>query len=332
MNRPAATFLLVATWLIGAGAAFAGAFTSTEPRDWLERMGTAMSQMNYQGTFVYVQDDEVVTMRITHIADEAGVRERLVAMSGAPREVLRDSNGVRWVLGDDHSVLRDEAFKQSFFPQLPLDPQDQAAHSYRLKLGGTGRIAGQPVRRLDVIPNDKYRYGYSLWLEEHSALLLQWQLLDPAGDSLAKLMFTEIRMGSEVDPSELLPSSPLTKFKTVDSRLPAGRSEQQLTPRWRPSRLPPGFALADHRYYSMPGQASLPGSTFEHLVYSDGLAAVSVYVESGTEAGSGVAGISRLGTTHAFSRNADGMLITVVGDVPAATVRLIGDAVAPASH
>lgn len=84
----------------------ASALAEPDARDWLERMSAAMSQMDYQGTFVYVQGDDVVTMRITHVADEAGVRERLVSMSGAPREIIRDSNGVRWVLGDDHSVDR----------------------------------------------------------------------------------------------------------------------------------------------------------------------------------------------------------------------------------
>jgi sigma-E factor negative regulatory protein RseB len=297
-----------------------------DPRQWLERMTTAMSQMSYQGTFVYVQGDEVVTMRITHVADEAGVRERLVAMSGAPREVLRDSSGVRWVLGDDHSVLQDQAFSRSFFPQLPTDERDRTERSYTLKLGGTERIAGQSVRNLEVMPRDDYRYGYSLWLEGHSALLLKWQLIDNDGKALAKLMFTDIRMGSEVDPDELNPSSQLKKFRTVESRLPAGRGLAQTAPHWRPARLPPGFELTAHRYFG-PQESGM----YEHLVYSDGLAAVSVYVESDGSEGAQDPGLSRHGTTHAFSKTADGVLITVIGDVPAATVELIGDAVVAAA-
>ena len=332
----ATALLLVAAWLTGTGTATAGAFTSEDPHAWLERMGAAMSQMDYQGTFVYVQGDEVVTMRITHMADDDGVRERLVAMSGSPREILRDSDGVRWVVGDDHSVLKDPAFSRSFFPQLPLDLKDQADRSYQLKLGGVGRIAAQSVRRLDIIPRDDYRYGYSLWLEEHSALLLKWQLLAPDGQSLAKLMFTDFRMGSEVDPSELVSSSALRKFKTVESRLPGGRSDPREAPRWKPLRLPPGFELTDHRYYSLkqpsgddPAQAA---GAFEHLVYSDGIAAVSVYIESGEEEPDSKIRVKRLGTTHAFSHSSDGVLVTVVGDVPEATVRLIGGAVGPVAE
>jgi sigma-E factor negative regulatory protein RseB len=328
MNRRATAALLVAAWLMGSSATVAagGSGAGDDPRDWLARMTAAMSQMSYQGTFVYVQGDEVVTMRITHVADEAGVRERLVALSGAQREVLRDSSGVRWVLGDDHSVLQDQAFGRSFFPQLPTDEQDRTERSYTLKLGGTERIAGQTVRNLEVLPNDDYRYGYSLWLEEHSALLLKWQLIDSDGKTLAKLMFTDIRMGSEVDPDELNSSNPLKKFRTVESRLPAGLGLTPMAPQWWPERLPPGFELTVQRYFGPQGSGM-----YEHLVYSDGLAAVSVYVESGGSGWEQDPGLSRHGTTHAYSKTADGVVITVVGDVPAATVKLIGEAVVVAT-
>lgn len=323
MSLQAATRLLAVVCLIGAGPALAG--LNNDPGKWLERMSTAMSQMSYQGTFVYLQGDDVVTMRITHVAGEMGVRERLVSLSGAPREVLRDSTGVRWVLGDDHSVLQDQGFNRTFFPQLPLDQQGQARRSYALKLGGIGRVAGQSVRNLIISPRDHYRYGYSLWLEAHSAILLKWELIDSNRKPLAKLMFTDIRIGAEVDRAELQPSNQLKKFKTVESRLPAGRGAVASPPRWQPSSLPPGFELTDHRYFGQQGS-----EIFEHLVYSDGLAAVSVYVESAGDSSGQQSGLSRLGTTHAFSRAADGLAITVVGDVPAITVKLIAETVSSA--
>ena len=322
MNARSAAALLVAFCLGWTGVCRAG--HSDDPQDWLERMSAAMSQMSYQGTFVYVQGNEVETMRITHVSDEHGIRERLVSLSGAPREVLRDSNGIRWVLGDDRSVLEDQSFTRSFFPELPVDQQQDTSASYVLKMGGTERIAGHTARNLRVIPRDNYRYGYSLWLEEHSGLLLRWTLLDSDQQSLAKLMFTDIRLGSEVDPEELKPGSQLKKYKTVESGLPAGQKVSRTQPRWLPSHLPPGFRLTDHRYQDPDG-----GPMYEHLVYSDGLAAVSVYVESNSELAESESGISHLGTTHAFSRSVDGMAVTVVGDVPAITVEYIANAVAP---
>jgi len=320
MSASAPRAILLVAWLLGATQLFASA--GEDPRDWLEKMSTAMSQMDYQGTFVYVQGDEVVTMRITPVADEKGIRERLVSVSGAPREVLRDSNGVRWVLGDDHSVLADQPFNRSFFPQLPLDQQGATERCYALNFGGNGRIAGQAVRSINVLPRDDYRYGYTLWLEQRSALLLKWELVDPERKPLAKLVFTDFRVGSEVDASELTPSSQLSKYRTVESALPSGRGQVTAPPRWQPRTVPPGFELTAHRFFGKQGQGM-----FEHLVYSDGLAAVSVYVESGGSDGRQPTGLSRMGTTHAFSRISDDMMITVIGDVPEATVRYIGDAV-----
>jgi len=327
MKIRTATVGLVAFCLALTGLAWAG--SAENPRDWLERMSTAMSQMSFQGTFVYVQGDEVVTMRITHVSDQQGVRERLVSVSGAPREVLRDSSGVRWVLGDDQSVLEDSAFNRTFFPDLPIDQQGGMDRSYVLKFGGKERIAGQMARNLKVLPRDNYRYGYSLWLEQHSGLLLKWELIDSNRKSLAKLMFTDIRLGSEVDPDELKPSSQLRKFKTVESELPSGRTGSQDSLRWQPSRLPPGFSMTAHRLFGRESEG-----IYEHLVYSDGLAAVSVYVESRDENQAKSPGVSRskLGTTHTFSRVDDDVTITVVGDVPAVTVEFIGNAVGPVSQ
>lgn len=207
---------------------------------------------------------------------------------------------------------------------MPLDQASSAASSYKLKFGGKDRIAGHHAVNINVIPRDNYRYGYSLWLEKHSGLLLAWELLDSRRNSLAKLMFTDLRIGSEVDPAELKPSGQMQKYETVGPSLPSGRSGATDQPRWLPSRLPPGFEMTVHRFHRVPGDEN---AMFEHLVYSDGLAAVSVYVESTNVPEGFRSGINRHGTTHAFSRLKEEMLITVVGDVPAMTVQLIGNSV-----
>ena len=310
---------VLAAFLLGLGLPAAAG----DAGHWVERMSAAMSQMSYQGTFVYVQGDEVESMRITHVSDQDGVRERLVSVSGAEREILRDSSGVRWVQGDDHSVMEDLSFSRSFFPEIPLQTADETSVSYSFELGEKARIAGHSGRKVKIIPRDQYRYGYNLWLEEQSALLLKWELLDSKHKRLAKLMFTDLRLGSEVDLKELESTSQLKEFETLESSLPSGKSLSHSKPKWQPGKLPPGFRLTAHRYLGKQDQ-----EVYEHLVYSDGIAAVSIYVESNND---GLVdkdtGISRMGTTHAFSRLTDDVLITVVGDVPAVTVQTIGESV-----
>lgn len=302
------------------------AYAGNAPYDWLERMGAAMSQMSFQGTFVYVQGDDVETMRITHVAKDGVARERLVSVSGAPRELIRDAAGVRWFAGGKRPGLEDPAVDHPIFFELPINDAAQAADSYDFRLrDDEERIAGHLTRRLDITPRDRFRYGYSLWLEKQSALLLQWRLTNRDGGTLARLMFTDVKIGSEVDPSEL--RSDRTgphDAAPLESGLPAESRTVASPPAWAPTSLPPGFRLASHR---VPNDAADP---FEHLVYSDGIAVVSVYVESPDHRGKRSEGITRMGTTHAYFGSVDGMFVTVVGDVPEATVRLIGEAVGPA--
>lgn len=324
--KPSAVINCLAILLL-AVAFPAGADSNDNAVQWLERMSAAMSQMTYQGTFVYVQGDEVETMRITHVADENGVREHLVSISGLRREILRDSKGVRWVQGEDLQLMEDTDFGRSFFPEIPLGQSDQALASYRLELGPSERIAGHSGRKLQVIPKDDYRYGYKLWLEERSALLLKWELLGSNNQRLARLMFTDLRLGSEVDVKELESTRQLKEYKILQSSLPPGKGIANSEPRWKPSKLPAGFNLTAYRHLGHQDR-----QVFEHLVYSDGLAAVSVYIESADDtAQEQVIGASRLGTTHAYSCVNDGVFITVVGDVPAITVQYIGNAVGMAS-
>jgi sigma-E factor negative regulatory protein RseB len=288
---------------------------------WLERMGAAMSQMNYQGTFVYVRDGNVQSMRITHVVDAQGLHERLVSVSGTPREIVRDAQGVRWTSGEDRTVLANFGGNRTLFPELPLEDSQHAALSYQLRLAKEYRIAGHSGRRVDIVPKDKYRYGYSLWLETQSNLLLQWELTDSRGQTLAKLMFTELKMGSEVDAGELR-SRPVPEPATETPAITGSSTNPRA--QWKPAKIPPGFRLTSHRL-----QLSQQGDAYEHLVYSDGIAAVSVYIEAAEPDSGQDVGLSKMGTTHVFTREVEGELITVLGDVPAVTVKLLGESMVP---
>ena len=289
---------------------------------WLDKMNGAIARLNYQGTFVYMEGDDVQTMRITHIVDDTGIRERLVSLSGPQREIQRDAGGVSWVFEDNRQVMEDSANAMSYFPSFEPESFDSLREHYRMSVGEPYRIAGKTVHTVNITPKDQFRYGYVLWLESETGLLLKWALFDKRRNPLAQLMFTEIRMGDEVDDSELIPAKGRLEYGTVESTIPARTESSEEVPAWTAGRLPPGFELMEYSQLAASGDG-----VFEHLVYSDGFATVSVYVETSPESGSGMEGTSRLGTTHAFSRKATGVSITVIGDVPARTVQFIGNAV-----
>ncbi len=318
-NLPRKTLLLLLAISV-SGSVLAD--NSGQAREWLERMATAMSQMSYQGTFVYVRGGVVETMRITHVTDENGVRERLYSVSGPRREVVRDRKGVRGVLPGSKSVVEDAVVASSYFPELPLSAIDNSTNGYRLELRGKARIAGQTARRVSIFPQDIYRYGYDFWLEERTGLLLKWVLRDSNNRALAKLMFTDFSMGSAVDAQELESDVPKEDFVELRTFSPVMSVVTQTSPRWQPLKLPPGFKLSSH------SDKSGPDGIFEHMVYSDGLAAVSVYVEQKGKDIGVIQGVGQLGTNNSYSRRQGDLQITAIGEVPAITVKIIANSMA----
>jgi sigma-E factor negative regulatory protein RseB len=317
--KPAIRQLLQAG-LLAAISSVVHAGGAEEARHWLERMASAMNHMSYQGTFVYVRGDSVDTMRITHVVDEHGLRERLYSVTGPQREVIRDKNGVRCVLSDDNAVMRDPVVTGAIFPDLPIDDLSGQDGSYRFETGGAARIGGHKGLRVTIVPGDEFRYGYDLWLEESTGLLLKWVLFDAHKNALAKLVFTELKLGADIDMKELESGTPLQDFVKLETGMPEHQVRTRASPKWQPSNLPPGFRLAAHTHQEQEGE-----NVFEHLVYSDGLASVSVYIEKREAASDSVQGLSRIGTANAFSRNLGSRQVTVIGEVPEATVMAIGE-------
>jgi sigma-E factor negative regulatory protein RseB len=317
MVRPIRSFL---PWLLLIAVNMAAHADGGEARKWLERMSGAMNHLDYQGTFVYVRGDLMETMRITHVVEDEGVRERLYSVTGARREIIRDQQGIRCVLGEDQPMLHDAVTTGVLFPGFPLEELQTQHPSYRYEMGGTARIAGHMGRRLTIVPGDRFRYGYELWLETKTGLLLKWVLFDANRNALAKLVFTELRLGNDIDHAELESSLPAEAFTELPSPMPSRQVMTRSSPEWEPESLPPGFRLATHRH-QVDGE-----SVFEHLVYSDGLASVSVYIESNHGEPTIAPGLNRIGTTNAFTRLLGDRQLTVIGEVPAVTVRTIGDA------
>jgi len=308
--------------VLASFSTLAAAGNAGQAREWLERMVEAMQQMSYQGTFVYVRGGNVETMRITHLVNDASVRERLYSVSGPHREVIRDQNGVRCVLADSASVVEDHAMVSDYFPELPLSVIDSQGSGYRLETGGLARIAGHSARRVSISPDDNYRYGYDFWLEQKTGLLLKWVLVDSLEKEFAKLMFTDFAIGEDVNLDEIESASDEQDFVQMKTMSPEKSVVAQSTPRWQPASLPPGFRLTAHNHKAGTDEV------YEHMVYSDGLAAVSVYVEENDKGIAVKPGVSRLGTNYAFVRNQGGLRITVIGEVPVLTVQSIAYAMA----
>ena len=295
-----------------------------EPKQWLEEMNRAVAKLNYKGVYLHIHDAKVEAMRIVHRSHEGQVTERLIRLDGPRREIIRTQDEVTCVLPDKRQVIVERRKgKGALFSILPVYSEGIDRY-YEFQMLEEGKIIGYRTRVIAVHPKDEYRYGYRLWLDEETAMPLKSQLRDGQGNVMEQILFAQIEMPESIAEEEVRPeiSKEFEWFRS-DGRKQAAESAR--IGGWRASSMPTGFALLDSKLTVMAG-AKTP---VEHLVYSDGLASVSVFVEVADSERGIKNGLRRVGSGHAFSTVVEGHHVTAIGEVPSVTVRLIGRSVGP---
>ncbi|HUQ53386.1 MAG TPA: MucB/RseB C-terminal domain-containing protein [Gammaproteobacteria bacterium] len=308
--HPVAAPSLVLLVLVGGHA------TAQEARDWLERMSRAVEDLNYRGTFVHVLDGTAETLHIVHRNADGQSGERIISMDGAGREIVRQGDRVQGIFPDRRIVSFETRNDGSaLVSALPSTTSDLEPH-YDMKLGGAARVAERGVQMLEIKPRDEFRYGYMLWLDQETAMPLQSQLIDEQGQVVEQILFTEIEIPAEIPAAALEPTIDTTGFTMLRAAESAPLAAE--IP-WRAAAVPGGFTL------SVATQSPMAGSDtpVEHLVYSDGLATVSVFIEDPKTKAEVGEGFFSVGSTNAYSLTLDGRKVTAMGEVPRQTVRKI---------
>ena len=235
-----------------------------------------MATRNYDGTFFHLSDGRVETMRIVHRVRGGRVTERLLSLDGSGREFVRNNDELTCYLPDQHTVLVEP--RQDRGPFLGSLPQFGADVNefYRIEALPNARVLGRAARVIVVSPKDQFRFGYRLWLDENTAMPLKTQLCDSRGQVIEQILFARLDMPENIPDSELMPAVRTDGMRWVrqgpahDSAPPAlvGLSSQRIAARISLDGV--GCADAGRRHGARP----------RHLVYSDGLATVSVFVEA----------------------------------------------------
>jgi sigma-E factor negative regulatory protein RseB len=292
-----------------------GHANAQEARDWLERMNRAVEELNYRGTFVHVLDGTAETLHIVHRHADGQSGERILS-DNAGREIVRQGSRVQGIFPDRRVVLFETRSDVSpLVSALPSNTAELEPH-YEITLGGSARVADRPVQVLEIKPRDEYRYGYMLWLDQETAMPLQSQLVDEQGEVVEQILFTDIEIPADIPPAALEPTIDTEGFATL--RAPESTPLANEIP-WRAAAVPGGFKL------SVATQSPIAGSDtpVEHLVYSDGLATVSVFIEDPETKAEVREGFSTVGSTNAYSLTLRGRKVTAMGEVPRQTVRTI---------
>jgi sigma-E factor negative regulatory protein RseB len=307
-------------WLAVVSLAVAGqAVAGESARQWLDEMSTALQSLDYDGTFVYLHDNKLETMRIVRQLDEGGEKERLVSLTGSPREVLRDDRVVTCIIPDNKSVMIGISRPRQPFPEVPKD-LDALSRYYEFEDAGEDRMTGYLTRVIKIKPRDDLRYGYRFWIDTDTRMLIKFDLTGPKGRAIEQVMFTSLDIGKGISAEALKPSLSGDGY-TWHRQENARRKPQQNTdaPGWKVSSLPAGFRMVNFQNKRM----RMDGASAEHMVFSDGLATVSVYVEKLAEGKTPVTGLSSMGAVNAYRAEVGGYQVTVIGEVPRATVQMI---------
>lgn len=300
---------------------------SNDPRHWINRMHMAVDTINYQGTLVRVRqspsaaaDAQSETFRIYHRSVDGEVSERLVGMDGDGFEVIRSNSETICVFPERRSVVvepRANPAKSPLAAGLPAYSETMEGH-YTFAVIADERIAGRQAKVLQIAAADDYRYGYRIWLDTKTAMPLKSQLRTSNGQGLLEeVMFAEITLPGEVDPMMVISAYDISEFDRIvpHANKVVERSAADIS--WAAAKLPPGFVLSAVHHETMPDAAE----PRLHLVYTDGLASVSVFIDSAESEQS--EGAEVMGATHAFTVMVDGQMVTAVGQVPAETARQI---------
>jgi sigma-E factor negative regulatory protein RseB len=312
------------------GLVVASIASAQEPRLWLERMNQALTGRNYDGVFSHWQDGKVEMLHIVHRNQNGAITERLASLDGSGREFIRTGNELTCYLPDTRTVLvetqsGEEGPLLAGFPTF----DEKSADFYDIQELARTRLNRRNTRVIAVTPRDEFRYGYRLWIDESTAMPLKTQLCDTHGRIIEQVVFASLTLASRIPDSAFKPEVATDGFQWLRSapRPPGPEPANTSSALWSALKLPPGFRMTVRSREIMPGAQD----PVAHLVFSDGLASVSVFVETHIAAPPAdqqpVAGVANVGSASAFSTVIDGHKVTAVGEVPPETVRFIASAV-----
>ena len=312
-SRQQAAMFASLSMLLVAGMAF-----GAEPKEWLDRMNKALTTRNYVGVFTHVRGTRAETLRIIHRVRGRDVSERLLSLDASGREFIREGDELTCYFPDKRTVLVERRQPDGpLLGALPALADGSDSKVYEIRGGDRERLLGRTTRVVALTPVDEYRYGYRLWIDEQTSMPLKTQLCDQSGQVIEQILFSSIDLPERIPDSMFKPQVDASNYRWLraDRRVAIAAAPAL----WDAMRLPPGFRMASRANQALPGSSE----PVAHLVFTDGVASVSVFVEPRKADAKAAEGPSRVGSSSAFTTVVDDHQVTVVGEVPPNTVKFI---------
>lgn len=283
---------------------------------WLTRMATAARQLNYAGTFVYRHGDHSESSRIRHLVDEIGEMEKIESLDGPVREIIRNKDEVWCYMPELKAIKIDRAQAKRFFPALIADPVQHFNEGYVVQVRSKDRVAGRDCQQIHLEPKDQFRYGYRLCADIETGLLLRANTIRGRDDVVEHFSFSDVHVGQLILRNSL--KSNFSDEDWVRHSPPVADLSG-----WMVKNLPPGFKKQVELRRTLANRRD----PVTQLLYSDGLASVSVFIEPRKGEPKATTRPSQQGAVSFYSRQMAEHNIVVVGEVPAIAVVEIANSV-----
>jgi len=300
----------------------ARADNSGEALQWLQRMAMSAQALSYSGTFVYQSGLRSETSRITHSIDGDHDIEYIEMLDGSPREVIRIGDEVRCYLPESRRVVIERRIARPRFPSLLPNGMADLADYYVIQRVAPDRIAGFDTQPVLIEPRDGLRFRRQLWIDRKSGLLLKEESYDPSGEPRESFAFTELRVGAvDRDAIKARYAHLEAGWKTQDVRVSVNQAADG---QWLFHYPLAGF----RRVANMTRKVNAGAPDSVQMVFSDGLAAVSLFIESiSPDAPKQPAGEFSMGAVNVYKRPLGKYLLVLMGDIPAPALKKFGDGI-----
>ncbi|WP_460563199.1 MucB/RseB C-terminal domain-containing protein [Hydrogenophaga aquatica] len=302
-----------------AKATPAAAFSATQElsiHQWLERLHEASRRRAYIGTFVVSAGPEIAASKIWHVCDGVQQMERIETLTGTARTTLRRNDEVLTLVPDAKLALKEKREALRLFPDLLKAPGQQIENLYAARTVGSERIAGYDAVVVDFLPKDDLRYGYRVWSEKKTGLVMKLQTRDAVGQVMEQVAFTELQFDAPVKMDALARQMDVPKgYQLIKPLLRKTTPEAE---GWRLSQPVQGFqSMSCHTRSD--AEARSPSAV--QWVFSDGLASVSLFLETFDPKRHTKEQAVSAGATHSLTRRLGDHWVTAMGEVPLGTLR-----------
>jgi len=285
---------------------------------WLKIVAFAGHQTDYSGIFVYQYGNRVEISRITHVIEPDGEYEKLESLDGPKREIIRH-HGQVWCYINHKMVQMDSKPPQirSRFADLLPEQLSVLNTNYQANEVGMERVAGYNTQAILFWPKDRLRYAHKIWVHTDTGLLLKASVLGEKNQVVEQYAFTQLQLGGNIDRSWINKGTSADNQGSDPIKPPEkDKGDIPLSSDWVVSMLPAGFKKTMEIQRPMHGRHA----PVTQMVFSDGLSAISIFIEPNDKNEDDVEGLFSRGAVSMYHKVVDNHLLTVVGEVPPRTL------------